>query len=143
MCMRHRERVEGRDGHPLLPQGGGRFCALTADAQYRIDVHGTRKVVVVGVAAFGNALKLTEDDSAAAEDKASCSCLSGRHVQRAGPLERRRTSPDLAEPCRRGLPQRRTTGCGRPSTPQGCHPREILHFSLGSLPGAGMLRAYG
>ena len=72
-----RERVEGRDGPPLAPRGGGTFCELTPSAQYRIEVAGTRKEVVVGVAAFGNALKLTEDDSAAGEDKASCSCLWG------------------------------------------------------------------
>ena len=78
-----RARVEGRDGPPLAPRGGGRFCELTPNAQYRIEVVGTRKEVVVGVAAFGNALKLTEDDSAAGEDKASCSCLWRQHVQKA------------------------------------------------------------
>ena len=87
-----RERVEGRDGPPLAPRGGGRFCELTPNAQYRIEVVGTRKEVVVGVVAFGNALKLTEVDSAAGEDKASCSCLWRPHVQK-GRLGRRWTSP--------------------------------------------------
>lgn len=90
-----RERVEGRDGPPLAPRGGGTFCELTPSAQYRIEVAGTRKEVVVGVAAFGNALKLTEDDSAAGEDKASCSCLWRQHVQRAVLA--------VARPRRRGL----------------------------------------
>ena len=76
-----RARVERRDGPPLAPQGGGRFCGLLPNAQYRIEVHGTRnEEEEVRVAAFGNALKLTEDDSAAGEDKASCSCLQGPHV---------------------------------------------------------------
>ena len=101
-----RERVEGRDGPPLAPRGGGRFCELTPNAQYRIEVVGTRKEVVVGVVAFGNALKLTEDDSAAGEDKASCSCLWRQHVQRA--------VLGVARPRRRGLHRGSALAMGNP-----------------------------
>lgn len=122
-----RERVEGRDGPPLAPRGGGTFCELTPSAQYRIEVAGTRKEVVVGVAAFGNALKLNADDSAAGEDKASCSCLWREHVQRAVLA--------VARPRRRGLYRRAALAPGDPP-----HSRSAARLR-GYLPAAGMVPA--
>ena len=72
-----RERVADRDGPPIPADPRKHFCSLRPNAQYRIEVHGTRKKQEEVCSAYvAKALDLREEDGIS-EDKASCSCLWG------------------------------------------------------------------